>query len=727
MCATDVPLGPCYSVLAPSMTSWQKRARLAVAAFGLTTAVAVYFAIGERRSVAPPVAPSRLEPKAVSEAVGGRVEQVNGSRQTFLVHFDKVVSYEDGTERLANVRIESTNTNGRRFVVTAQEGRRVGKDTGTIELRREIRLRESDGFELLTEQAVYDFQMSVARADGDVTFSKGGMRGSGRGTSYDQRTDVLRIDAQARVDVADVEGSPNMHFSAGTASLDRMQHLLILDKAAHVEQDAQITDADRATARLSAADDVVTSVELRGNAMVRGASGALDSMRAGEIDLDYAADGRSIENAVLRGGARIELDGAGEGAAGREFAGDRMEVLLDAAGAILRVAGQENVHVTLPASGGTPPRRVESRSFEATGMGGAVTDVRFDENVVYREQIPDGGLRLARSRSLALAMRDDAIDRAVFSADVTFEEQDLKATAKDATYQPAMGTLRLSGSDARGRPRLVDERITIEAARIDLGLEGRRVEAAGQVKTSLKASRAGARGGRDQGRRLPGLLRQDEQASVVAPALTYAGADGTAVFSGGARLWQGETEIDGEWLELRQQTGDLTVRGKARSKMSLDSGRSDGWADEIRYTDAERHVTYLSKGASKAPGPKEDDTRARLTGPQGDVRALRIDVRLAAGESRVERVDAQDALTAVVDNRTVKGGSLTYTARDDRYEVRGARGGVATVEETMEEACRVATSPALTFTRSTDTMSTEGGGAFRTALKRSSDCERPAR
>src|SRR6185503_5833347 len=121
-----------------------------------------------------------------------------------------------------------------------------------------------------------------------------------------------------------------------------------------------VTDADEATAYLTPDDERVTSMELRGNSSITskpGGSGP-QSMRAKDIDLRYADDGRTLQSAHLVENAVVRLPGE-KGKPGKQIAGKGIDVALAPDGAtVTNLTAAENVVVDLPADGDTPARRI---------------------------------------------------------------------------------------------------------------------------------------------------------------------------------------------------------------------------------------------------------------------------------------------------------------------------------------------------------------------------------
>ena len=711
---------------------WQKRARLGVAIFGIVCAVVVYAAIGERQDAAPPPPIERVDPKAQIESVGAQVQQERGTERDFDIKSERQLFYENGSSRLFGVEIRVRGRQGRDFALTAKEAR-AGEDRRVLELSGEVKLQASDGFELKAAQASFNQDDGIVRAPGEVTFAKGAMRGGGVGMTYDQMKDVLGLAERARVNMTDDEGTTTLDFSSGSAVVNRLEDLLTLDGEVHVLRGEQAFVADRAVARMTPDESAVTFIELRGSASVSGGSGGLDSMSARDIDLDYTDDGATLERVVLNGDAAVALT-ATEASSGRQITGDTLDLTLAPDGSVTRALGRTNVRLVLPGGDGTTARAVSAQQLDAAGEPGrGLTTARFTDNVEYREEAPRGGsARIARSRALRIALDGDAIDAAVFTGAASFQEDELQASAGEARYEPRQGMLRLGGVENGARPRVADQRITIDAPTIDITLEGRGMKAAGGVRTTIR-SQANSR--------LPGLLNGDAPANVEGRTLEYSGASGRALYTTDAALWQGQTAIRGDAISIDQQSGDLVVVGSARSDIALETGRSAGQAVEIRYDDETRVISYLSNRpvpvrgrattiARGSPPPPPGGRagaapplapQAQLIGPQGQLRADRLEVVLSEAGRRAERIEAYVGVTARVDTRTATSDRLTYFAEDERYVL--VSDGIDPVK--VVEACRETSGRTLTFFRSADRIIVDGNEQIRTQTKTGGPCTAP--
>ena len=260
------------------------------------------------------------------------------------------------------------------------------------------------------------------------------------------------------------------------------------------------------------------------------------------------------------------------------------------------------------------------------------------------------------AEAIAVNLRDMAsIDEARFLHSVRFEEGTLAAYAAAAKYDTAKGTLELSGTEpGQLTPRTVNERIAVDATRIDIVLEGPQVKAAGAVKSTLQPAKPGADSG---DAKLPSMLKQDQPVTVVADNLAYDGAASIATYTGGAKLFQVDTTIKGDAMTLDEKKGDLSATGHTmtstlREQEGKDKKKervpSTGTSNELKYEDALRRMTYT--GA------------AHLVGPEGDMSASKIELYLKESGDDVERAEGYTApgekLTLREVNRTTTGARM---------------------------------------------------------------------
>ena len=667
--------------------------------------------MGERatQTVAPP--PQRSDPNAIIESSGNVLQQVRGSRQDYLIEAERQLTYANGATKLIGVKITVRNRGGRDYVVTGREAT-AGENQKELQLAGGVTLAASDGFIVHADTATFSEENGVMTAPGAVTFERDRMMGSGVGMSYDKNSDILMLADQSHVMLTDEHGNTTMEFTSGKSTFARMAHTLALEGNVHALRGEQVIDAVQGLAHLTEDEQHVTDIELRGNSRVVGGGAGVDSMSARDIDLHYADDGETLERVGLLGGGAVAMTGQG-GSAGRQIIGDTLDIALAPDGSLTKATGNGNVRFDLPGSPESPGRSIRARTLDAAGAAGkGLTAATFTDNVEYREESGrSSAARVATSRRLTVELTDDVVSDAVFMGAAKFEEQGLQAAAGEARYDPMKGSLRLAGTEAGTVPRVSDNQVTIDGTAIDVALQGRLMKATGGVKTTLRARAAAGRGGTGGGdaTKLPSLFKQDQAANVNADALDYQGASGKAIYTGNATLWQGETTMRAELITIDQTTGDLVAAGNARSSIALDTGVSIARSAEIRYADAAHTMTYGS--VKNALGVVE--VQAQLGGPQGDLRADRIEVLLAEQGGHVNRLEAYTNVSLKLDARTATGDRLTYFAEDERYLMSGA--GAKPVK--VIEMCKETTGKTLTFFKSADRIIVDGNEEIRTQTK----------
>jgi lipopolysaccharide export system protein LptA len=699
------------------MTAWQKRARVVMALVGLSVIGMVAMTLHRREPARPEQPVTRVDPKAVAETAGGRYTEATGTKIPGEVQFDRSLTYADGTTRLLGATI-TTERSGRRFVVGGRE-LLAGKDQSNVTMTGDVRLASSDGLQARAQKASYARAEGIVRAPGPVSFSKGTLSGTAIGMTYDDHRDVLWLLDAAHVIVRpDGKGSRGADIRAGAAGYARRDKYMRFERGVHLVRDTQHVEADTATAYLSDDGNRLQSLELRGTSRIStpgAVDGGLRGMQAENMNLTYADDGETLQHAVLAGRASIEM--AAKAGPGRRIAGDSIEMGFGPTGDLTAITGQNHVVLTMPAANGVPARVIKAARMEGTGEPGqGLTSATFLGGVEFAETRAPGEVRLARARTLAVAMAPGSgeIQTARFSGSTRFADGALRATAADGEYRIAQGMLALTGTEGPNDPRVQNERITVDAQRIDLTFEGTKLLANGRVRSVLKPAPKNA-DPKAPKERVPGMLKNDQPVNVTAGALDYSGDSSLATYTGAARLWQGDTTILGETIVLDEKSGDLKAHENVRTTFTLEqvdqkTNRptevpSVASAQDLHYEDALRRATYT--------------TDAHVNGPQGDCHAVRILMYFAASGNTLERAEAYEKVTVLSEGRTATGAQMTYFAAEERYFMVGA-------PVTILEECRETTGKTLTFWRSTDRIVVDGNDTIRTLTRNNSSGATPA-
>jgi LPS export ABC transporter protein LptC len=678
---------------------WQKVARLVMVAVGVATIAGVVVTVRKRQAPSAATAVVRTDRKAVAESSDGRMTQATGMRIPGFIDFKHSFSYEDGTLRFVEPKLTTTRA-GREFHLEAKDGT-IGPDQANVSVNGDVVLTASDGLKARTDEANYSSGESMVRVPRKVEFARGKLSGSGIGMTYDQAREVMWLLDKVQITLAPDKGKdPGLKIVSRTAGMARREKYFRFEGGFTGTREGRVLSADSAMAYLTDDEERLRSLELRGRSSIvmSGAiEGGLQSMNARDINLEYGADGETLEHAVLAGDGVMQLAGA-NGQPGRRIVGKVIDVTVDPGGAVTSLVARDDVELSLPASEGAPRRVITAANMTGTGEPGkGLTGAQFNRNVEFRELREAAPPRVARSKTLSIVLgANGGVDEANFAGGTTFEDGLTKADALEAKYLVAQGQLRLSGEIKAQPPTVTDDRIRVEATTIDLTFDGPKMIAKGSVQS---VSQPASKGDGKSERRVPGMLKADQPANVTSAALDYDGSIDKATYTGGARLWQKDTAVAAETIIIDEKTGDLFAHDKNQVRSTLPLEQLDSKtnqkktvtsiasAKDMHYEDAARRATYT--------------TDAHVNGPQGDLRAVKIEMYLVEGGGSLEKVEAYDQVSLKADARTATGQRMTYFAADERYLMTGSP--VSIVEE-----CRETTGKTLTFYRSVDRVLVDG-------------------
>jgi len=210
------------------------------------------------------------------------------------------------------------------------------------------------------------------------------------------------------------------------------------------------------------------------------------------------------------------------------------------------------------------------------------------------------------------------------------------------------------------------------------------------------------------------MLKQDQAVYATSGQLAYDGLKHLATYTKDARLWQGDTALSGDALTVDDANGNLSANGHVRCTLMLE--RTDpktkrvertpsmAAADAMRYEDALRRATY--------------STNAHTSGPQGDLRADKIEMYLKASGSELDRVEAYANVSTREATRSATGTRLTFFADEGRYVMEGEP--VRFCADFRETTGRV-----LKFFKDSTKLTVDGNEDDRTLMKSGATCGEP--
>jgi lipopolysaccharide export system protein LptA len=532
------------------------------------------------------------------------------------------------------------------------------------------------------------------------------MAGAGIGFTYDEQRNTVWLLDQAVVRFAAEGELPPMDVAAGAAGFARGDRYMRFERGVRMNRGGQVIEAGEAMVHLFADRDEPDRVELRGDSRITGGEnmGSLRLLSARDINLDYGEDGRTLQQATLAGRGSVHMSGP-DGRPGQQLNAEWIDVSLAPDGAVTGLSGRDAVSVVLPAVDAAPARTV--RSTALSGRGAAregLSTMRFEGAVEFREAATaERPARVARAQALDLQLKPSSgeLEEARFAGTFQFEEGALKGSSADARYQIGEGLLALTGPVGGTPPHIEDERLTIDADRIDLTLSPRRMRAAGSVGTVLLPAPKGTPAA--QGNRRPALLGDSEPVIVSADKLDYAEVERRGVYSGQARLFQGETSIRANEITLDESRGDLLATGAVLTTLKLEPRDAAAKTQPtiargatFRYSDETRRAAY--------------ETGAQMDGDQGTIRADHIELFLEKADNRLDRLEASGKVSVAVEQRRASGSKLTYRPADEEYLMVGSP--VQLIEECQETSGRT-----MKFFRSSERVQVDGNDQQRTQAK----------
>ena len=744
---------------------WQGLTRL-VLVLGLV-AFGTVVSLGVRERVAPAAATGvdRDDPKALAEIRGAQVTQAAGEVRDYTINAGLQQPYEDGSLRFSNgFRLEvpaQADRDG--FLVTGGEARVDADQDRFVITRAEstsdeavgdptapVQITVSDGLGAETDTAIYSRRDGTVSMPEAATLRRMGMTAVGHRVTVDTNRSLVTLDGEAHVSLAGDDGRATVDIWSDLAVLAHDDGYMNFDGGTRVNTGTQFLEADHTTAHFGADETALERLELREHARIYTPTpepGALREMLARDMTLLFEETTRVLEQATLSGDTVIELTGV-DTVMGARIRAALMEVVMSPDGTdVAEVVARDGVILDLPVTVDGASQEIRATGFASHGTPETgLNTAQFTEAVEYREQ----RAATATGPAVSRVIRADRLEAGVkpglsglltaqFRGNVRFEEDDRTATADDVVYDVAAGVVTLNTVGEAGRgPTVTDDGIRIEASTLTLSIDGSAIEATGDVRSELAPETEPTDETADAtDSTLPALLDAAQQTFVTAGGLLYDPEIGQAAYTGGARLWQGQTSFAGETLSLDDQTGGLSANGTVTTTIQLvrfqeSTGKSAvsltrAGADEFLYDDAARQATY--------------DGNAVLLSNAGNMKADRIDVFLQADGRTLDRLEATGNVKLLLDARWASGDLLVYDEVTGRYDMEGAP--VQIVEEVEPEAPTVAAPPPrrgtpppvpscstmegrkLTFYRSDDTVTVDGQQVLRTESK-SGNCSPPS-
>ncbi len=322
------------------------------------------------------------------------------------------------------------------------------------------------------------------------------------------------------------------------------------------------------------------------------------------------------------------------------------------------------------------------------------------------------------------------------------------ATAARAEYDGTTDTLTLTGA-----PEFRDTTLEMTANRFEVQRAAGKMLASGAVETTLRSN--------SQTQTSPGpLLSGDQPTHIIAREAVLLHDTQRAIFTGQARLWQGDNIIEAPVIEVSQKMQTLSAYGSGtcaqcvhstflaqsaepsqqgtekaskanrpgnHSPDSLGPSTTRVLSQRLLYSDAERkasfdnHVEVINSDGEVfadhaevflTPAAMRSSSKGVATPTEKEQKAS--SQRNNVSQSSVERIVATGHVVVVQPGRRGTGSRLVYTASDGHFVLTGDGGNPPKVEDASQGSV---TGQALTFAAQTQAIIVSGTANDSTTTK----------
>ena len=746
----------------------------------------------------------RLGPAAVPATVAQESDQfsfskVDQNRTLFTVRASHLTQYKDQNRALLrDVWITLYGRDGSRNDNIHTRECSYGLDSGVVHCQGSVEIdvdgakpapgrtrsasAPANAIQVKTSDLSFDRDKGEASTSAPVQFTFPGGQGRGVGVTYSTSDSIVRVEHAVEFDLAASAKTGGFPVSATGSSLEinRDSRQVVLAGPAAVREGSRELTADKITVGLDANDharDVVAeghpqvhALEGQGKIEIAAArfEGFLDP--DGQVDRVVAEGGVTgsrqspagtdrfsadhVEFAMLPGRNLIrDMTATGDVVADSRQGPDS-RVLKTAALRVKFAAGAgasakgapaavERQHVeeietlapaTIDSRTGDSTTTLAAKTFVAEVADGKRLEKLFGHSgVEVRTQTGSAAPQLISAEEMAVtfgAAGDwDVLDE---TGNVHFQQADRRATAAHARIVRSTDTITLDGSPviSDAVSRTTASNATINQKTGDLRLSG------GVASTYLPA--AGARGEADPVGFGAGA------AHLSADTLVGSVSSGHVVYSGNARLWQGESVLDADQIELWRDDKKLQATGHVTAVFPQAGGP---FATPFGEAAEPRKAAAKSAPDSKPSGPTlwkviapsltywADQGRAHLEGgvtaasDQGILQSRTLDVflgpaspgapktagpagsSLPAGGRQLSRVLAQGDVVVRQGDRRGSAQQGEYTAADGKFVLSGGQPTVS------DSSSNTATGRSLTFFVANDTILIDSQEGSRTLTK----------
>lgn len=711
----------------------------------------------EAAKQAPPVVPQAVQKRTETFSYS----KVEGERTLFTIRASQATEYkEGGKSKLEDVWItiygksskRSDNIHTRECDYQPTTGRIVcaGEVQIDLESAEEASTRPGQrAIRMRTAHVTFDRESGEGRTERPVEFKFAYGAGRGVGLRYSTREGIARLEKDVEVTLA---AGPRDARETGPTKLTGAA--LEYARDAHTMRLLGPVVAVRGTSELRAGTLLAEfTPDLRGQRLVASgrpvlrdlSSGSESTLAGDEITVTlshdnypekvvasgevafHSKDAGSDERIAAR---RMEMDLAEQGREPRQMrATGAVQVLSQrVAGSAFRRLETESLLMDFASAGGARERRLiraETRAPAAIEFrqGDEQSRVRagkmiaqFDGRSEIRSAAGSGGVEIERRigkrpaqqiSSREVALQFDARgewSEATQTTEVRFREGTRSGQAQQARAVRATETITLSGGATVG-----DSVSRTSAQSIEINQGTGEILAQGGVRTSYLVAVAP----RGDSSFVPNFAPQP--AHISAEELRANAEEGRAVYSGKARLWQGDAVIEADAIEMRRGAGEeqqLLARNNVRAVLpqaGAATGTANGGSGRTIWRARAGQLAYQS---SSSRVQLEENVFAESS--VGQLQSQKLDMILTSDGT----VSKQLAKAEARGNVTVHQGGRRGTAERADYFAQGGKFVLSGGKPTLYDAVLgTTTGRQLTFFLADDRILIDSEEGSRTVTR----------
>jgi lipopolysaccharide export system protein LptA len=402
-----------------------------------------------------------------------------------------------------------------------------------------------------------------------------------------------------------------------------------------------------------------------------------------------------------------------------------------AAGTIQWTDAQENEASNRTEAGKDAATRTKlsAEKFVLDFTGGKATQLAASGNVQAQRDVPGAPSQITTAkRGVAHLLANGGWSQIELNENVKFKEGERSGQADHAVAESASQITTL-----RGQAIVRDGSTETRAANIVFMQASGDIRAEGGVRSRTLSARAASSQVSGTMPQTSGAIPQfsNGPANITSEKMEANAKSGRALYSGHARLWQGDSVLEADSIELLQKSKQLNAAGKVRSVFPQAAGHDMTAPTAINKSSKKASLWHI---ASDALTYLDLENRARLEGNvvvQAEVQRMRSDaldlyftransaanekgsnnVPSATGAQQISR--AVGTGRVVVDEQTRKATAerAEYTASDGKFVMSG---GTPTLFDGTQGTT---TGRQLTFFLADDTIIVDSEKGSRTLTK----------